>query len=105
MLGLVRLVPGMTGRDLTGVGIISAKPTPSGIARPAQQLGFPAKRAQRLMRRLYTRPRTTAVTQPKTRLKAMPSIHTLIDEIGCSIGMTENSAIHAAQPFEAGISG
>ena len=30
----------------------------------------------------------------------MPSIQSLIDEIGCSIGVTEKSAIHAVQPFD-----
>ena len=54
-----------------------------------------------LTSRLYTEPRTTAVTQPKTRLNPMPSIQTLTDVIGD----TENREIHAVQPCEAGKSG
>jgi hypothetical protein len=61
--------------------------------------------AQRRMTRLYTRPRTMAVTQPKTTLNAMPSNQTLGDVKGCSVGVTEKSAIHAAQPCAAGSPG
>ena len=43
----------------------------------------------------------TAVTQPKTRLKAMPSINTLAD-VASEI---EKSETHADQPFDAGKSG
>src|SRR5437867_4476071 len=57
------------------------------------------------MRRMNTKPRTTAVIQPKTRLKTMPSTQTLADMKGCSVGVTEKRAIHADQPCEAGKSG
>src|ERR1700674_62187 len=77
----------------------------SNETRDVSAMKPPRGGAQRRMRRLYTRPRTAAVTQPKTRLKTMPSNQTLTDVKGWSTTVTEKREIHAAQPCEAGKAG
>jgi hypothetical protein len=59
------------------------------LAPPAQERSanrrYPVLHPQRPMRRLYTRPRTAAVIQPKKRQKRMPSIQILGDRKGRSV--------------------